>query len=266
MARSKAAAGRTVGGPAPMGSPGGLGWWRTFRGLLRFELLRLRHSRGFWGWVVALGLLMLVGTQTGTAGFGSSNTAIFVMSISIPLLCANDLDAGALKNILVGRHGRSAYVAAMMTAAVGLILALVALWWAVMALRAWVGWQFEGTLQVPRDPLCWVAALIICTLSVVSPALFVAILTRSQPLATIVALLLAGNVPAILLATWVQDAGFAGFSNLIWDASPAQAVAALSSGGAPAMPALIAALVMTALFFALSLWAMARRDVSVCDG
>ncbi len=259
MTGSSASVGR------PVGSQGGLGWGRTFMGLLRFELLRLRRSRGLWGWAVVLGLLTLVGTQTDTAGFGSSNVAVFIMSISIPLLCANDLDAGALKNVLVGRHGRSAYVAVMMALAVGLTLVLLALWWSVAALRSWAGWQFEGTLQAPQDPVCWVAALMACMLSVVAPALFVAILTRSQPLATVTALLVAGNVPAILLATWAQDVGFADLSNLIWSASPAQAVAALSSGALPAAPSLIAALVLIALFSALSLWAMARRDVSVCD-
>ncbi len=142
------------GGPAQ--SPGGLGWWRAFAGLLRFELLHLRCSRGLWGWVAVLGLFLLVGTQTGNAGFGSASTAVFVLSISTPLMCVNDLDAGTLKNVLVGRHRRSAYVAVMMV------------------------------------------------------------------------------------------------------------LAALLSGALPGAPALVAAVAAIALFTGLSLWAMARRDVSVC--
>lgn len=184
-------------------SPGGLGWWRTFGGLLLFGMLRLRHSRGFWGWAVVLLLLASVSLHSEEFGFGSATMAVFVMCIAIPLLCANDLDAGALKNVLVGGHGRSAYVA---------------------------------------------------------------VLTRSQPLATIVALLVIGHVPAILVATFLQDAGFADLSMLVWESSLMSVVASLSSGAVPIGPApWIVSLTTTALFCGLSLWAMGRRDVSVCD-
>lgn len=246
------------------GMLGGFGWWRTFGGLLRFELLRLRHSRGFWVWVVILGLLGLVGAQTGGAGCAVANTPALVMSVAIPLLCVNDLDAGALKNVLVGRHGRGAYVVAMMALVAGLTVVLSALWWLIMAVRSWVGWQFEGVLLVPQNPSVWMGAVLICTLASVAPTLFVAILTRSQPLATIVALLGVGSIPVIVLANGAQGAGLDGLSNLIWELSPLEAMTALASGAVPEALALVVALATIALFTVLSLWAMGRRDVSIC--
>lgn len=247
-------------------SPGSLGWWRTFGGLLLFGMLRLRHSRGFWGWAVVLLLLASVSLHSEEFGFGSATMAVFVMCIAIPLLCANDLDAGALKNVLVGGHGRSAYVAVLMVLTGGLTLVLLALWWLLAAMAAWIGWRSDGVLLVPHNPVLWVAMTLACALSATAVALFVAVLTRSQPLATIVALLVIGHVPAILVATFLQDAGFADLSMLVWESSLMSAVTTLSSGDLPvgAAPWLIA-LATTALFCGLSLWAMGRRDVSVYD-
>ncbi len=247
-------------------SPGGLGWWRTFGGLLRFETLRLRHSRGFWGWGVVLLLLASVSLHSEEFGFGSATMAVFVMCIAIPLLCANDLDAGALKNVLVGGHGRSAYVAVLMVLTGGLTLALLALWWLFAGMAAWAGWRSDGVLLVPHNPVLWVAMTLACALSATAVALFVAVLTRSQPLATIVALLVMSHAPAILMATFLQDAGFADLSMLVWESSLMSVVASLSSGAVPIGPASwIVSLTTTALFCGLSLWAMGRRDVSVCD-
>ena len=247
-------------------SPGGLGWWRTFGGLFRFEMLRLRHSRGFWGWAVLLTLGASLSLHSGGLGLGSAALAVFVMCIAIPLLCANDLDAGALKNVLVGGHGRSAYVAVLMVLTGGLTLVLLALWWLFAGMAAWAGWRSDGVLLVPHHPVLWVAMTLACALSATAVALFVAVLTRSQPLATIVALLVMSHAPAILLATFLQDAGFADLSMLVWESSLMSAVAVLSSGAVPIGPApWIVSLTTTALFCGLSLWAMGRRDVSVCD-
>lgn len=234
------------------------GWARTFWRLLQAEVFRITHSRGVWLAVAVMVYVVVsaVGARTGAQDIDMSVAAI--LAICMPLTCANDLDTGYMKSLLVGRHARGAYMAVLLVLTLAIGLLCVAIARLAVGIAAAVG--YGGGVAAPGG--AWIAWAFLRTLACVAPGLFVAALTRSQPLATIVAILVACNIPGAVLADILQGWGFTGISNYFWShwmfGNQMTVVAAfpdwqtwlyLGSG--------------IVLWSALGFWVMARRDVSV---
>lgn len=235
-----------------------VGWARTFWRLLQAETFRIMHSRGVWVAVVVMAYVVVsaVGIRKGAQDVDISVAAI--LAVCVPLTCVNDLDAGCMKSLLVGRHARGAYMAVLLVLTLGIGLLCVAIARLAVGIAGAVG--YGDGVAVPGG--AWIAWTSLRTLACVAPGLFVAALTRSQPLATIVAILVACNIPGAVLADILQGWGFAGMANFFWShwMFGNQMTAATAFPDWQTWLYLGSGIV---LWSTLGFWVMTRRDVSV---
>ena len=233
-------------------------WMRTFARLMRAEAFRIAHGRGVWAALVVMGCMIggAVVSREGASGFGLSIAVVLV--VCIPFTCANDLDAGGMKSLLVGAHARTAYVAVLVVLAVGLGLAGTGVARLAVTIAGALGYG-DG---VKTSNGAWMVWTVLYVLIYVTPALWVAILTRSQPFATLVAFLVASPIPWIILADGLDALGWKGLSRWMWEQYPL----GMEPGYEAVLPnegIWIIAGAGIVVWTALSLWAMSRRDVSV---